>query len=282
MADLIGIKKWDNKANGFRVYRLHYTADPKKRTPEWKSKESAGLPKNEWNREYEIDFSSFTGKPVFLHDFDENRMVIPFEASVRWPILRSWDFGYHHPSVSWGQIFDGIQLRILLSDMGDDVDFRDYLRKIQHLSALNFPGREFLDCCDLAGTHKRSTGDNEIKILIDEGGIIPRYRKSDVEKSISLLRKCMARVYRGLPGLIINDIAPNIPLIKALKGGYHYPEKLEGRPEPENPEQDGFYENLVDPLRYMVENFMEIEPDTFKQLKEMSLSSLIPEKELVW
>ena len=65
-----GVKQWTNPRNQFLVYQIHYTADPRKRNPNWIQGERSAMPINDWNREYEIDFSSFTGKPVFLNDFD--------------------------------------------------------------------------------------------------------------------------------------------------------------------------------------------------------------------
>src|SRR5688500_8579373 len=115
-----GVKEWRNKRNGFYVIRVHYTADDKKISEQWQFEQSQGIPTNDWNREYEIDFSTFTGKPVFLHDYDDSRMCYPLEVLPNYPILRSWDMGYHMPSVSWGQFVDGVQLRILQTDYGQD------------------------------------------------------------------------------------------------------------------------------------------------------------------
>lgn len=276
--EITGLKEWRNTRNGFYVVRAHYTADPKKRSDEWRALEKQGIPTNDWNREYEIDFSSFSGKPVFLHDYNDARMAVPFETSSKFPILRSWDFGYHHPAVSWGQFIDGVQLVILQSDLGEDVDFRIYARHILHLSSIFFPGREFLDCCDQAGVQVHSTGDKEIYILANEFGIIPRHKYLKVDYTIDILRKLMNSTYRHLPCFIINPVPSNALLRDALRGGYHYAEKTEGRAEKEEPFQDGYYENVVDPVRYMAANFMGLSEDVNRDMLRMASSGIIPER----
>lgn len=278
--ELKGIQEWRNSGNGFYVYRVHYTAEPEKATPEWFAKNRPLLPTNEWNREMEIDWSSFVGKPVFANDWDQARMVKKITADPKHVMLRSWDFGYHHPAVAWGQIFDGWQLRILESDMGEDVDFRVYVRRILSLSSLLFPGRKFFDCCDRAGNFKKAIeGTEEVNILCEEFGIVPRFRYVYVEDSLKALRKVMNQSYKGEPGLIINDVPSNKTLIEAFKGGYHFAEKKEGKAEKEVPESDGFYENAIDPVRYMNDNFMGLVGAWDKDLEKLAFGDVSSPKE---
>lgn len=68
-----GIKTWKNTKNKFTVVALHYTADPEKdpdrEGKEWYDKEKSGTPKATWDKEYEIDFSTKSGKLVYGPDF---------------------------------------------------------------------------------------------------------------------------------------------------------------------------------------------------------------------
>lgn len=283
MDEILGLQEWRNKKNGFYVIRAHYLADPKKRSLEWKEQQSRGLSKNDWNREYEIDFASFTGKPVFLNDYDDARMWIPFPVSPKFPIIRSWDFGYHHPVVSWCQFVDGIQFVVLESDLGNDIDFRIYVRHIQAMSSLYFPNRDFLDCCDRAGSFVNSTGDPEVKILVSEFGIIPRYKYFLVDYTLGLVRDLMNGNYKSQPRFILRNSPSNNILRDALRGGYHYQEKTEGRAEKEKPFQDGYYENVVDPVRYAIANFMGLQGTSMQQLEAIASADIVPFKEdLQW
>lgn len=276
-----GIRQWRNKKNGFFVLEVHYSADPKKRSSQWKADEKQGIPLNDWNREYEIDFSTFVGKPVFEHDYDDRRMAKSLVLDPRYPLLRSWDFGYHHPAVAWGQVFQGVQCRILQSDMGEDIDFRLYVRKILHLTSQWFPGRKVLDCCDQAGRQVKPTDDPEIRILISEFGIVPRYRYFRVNYTIDLMRKLMNSTLRGEPCFLVNDVPSNDFLREALRGGYHYDNPAEGKRQKEEPYQDGYFENIVDPVRYMVANFMGMEGQHFDQMKKICMIDVPREKEMV-
>lgn len=274
-----GLEEWRNKNNGFYVIRTHYNADPKKRTSEWKEAQKKGLAQNDWNREYEIDFASFSGKPVFLHDYDDGRMWVPFSPSAKYPLIRSWDFGYHHPAVSWCQFIDGAQFVVLESDMGNDIDFRIYARHIIHMSNLYFPNREFIDCCDRAGSFVNSTGDPEVKILVSEFGIIPRYKYFIVDYTLGLVRDLMNGTYKGQPRFILNSSASNSIVRDALRGGYHYREPVEGRPEKEDPEQEGYYENAIDPIRYAIANFLGLQGSQQKQIEALAGIDIVPIKE---
>jgi len=275
-----GVKEWRNKKNGFYVMQLHYTADPKKRSEDWKAEQSSGIPANDWNREYEIDFSSFLGKPVFLHDYDDARMFVPIQVSPKYPIIRSWDFGYHHPAVAWCQFIDGVQFVVLESDMGTDVDFRLYVRNILTQSATYFPGRRFLDCCDRAGDFERPTGDSEVRILRNEFGINPVYRYFKIEHTLELTRKLMNSNYRQKPCFLVNDSPSNSLLRDALRGGYHYDEQVQGRAEKELPSSDGYYENIIDPIRYAIVNFQGTQTLEFqKNLSIISTIDIPEEKE---
>lgn len=280
-AEIPGMKEWRNPKNGFYVARVHYTSDPKKRSPEWRAENKTGMALNDWNREYEIDFSSFTGKPVFLHDYDDVRMFIPFEVSAKFPIIRSWDFGYHHPAVAWCQFIDGVRFVVLESDMGDDIDFRIYAKHILHMSELYFPGRKFLDCCDRAGDFVSSTGDPEVKIMVNEFSIIPVYKYFEVEYTIGLMRKLMNSSYRNLPCFVLRESSSNLILRDALRGGYHYAERRENKAEKESPEQEGYYENAIDPVRYAVANFLGFQGSMATQIQALAGIDIIPEKELL-
>lgn len=109
-----GIKFWKNKGNKFSVLMLHYTADPLKdpETPEgasWYDKERAGTSLAQWNKEYEIDFASKSGKLVYGPDFcdynpalsyDNPHWVEPFEWGEPCELLISLDFGQRNPTAA--------------------------------------------------------------------------------------------------------------------------------------------------------------------------------------
>lgn len=67
---------------GVRVLRIHYSADPEKDAA-WVAKVSAGYPKAEWRREYEMDATVYDGQPVFP-DFSEPIHCPPILLKNSW------------------------------------------------------------------------------------------------------------------------------------------------------------------------------------------------------
>lgn len=90
---MIGIEERDH--NGLHIVRLHYTADPAKRSAEWLAGASEGLSKRQVRRELEIDWSIASGLPVYAEDFQRDWHVAKQElqAVPHVPVLRGWDFG---------------------------------------------------------------------------------------------------------------------------------------------------------------------------------------------
>jgi len=109
-----GMKFWVNPKNKFPVLMLHYTADPDKdpdtvKGAEWYEKERAGTSLNQWNKEYEIDFVSKSGKLVYGPDFtdydpsigyDNPHWVEPFEWEEPCELLLALDFGQRNPNAA--------------------------------------------------------------------------------------------------------------------------------------------------------------------------------------
>lgn len=66
-----GLQFFRNPKNGFSVLTLHYNADPAKRSPAWKEKESIGIGSTDWAREYELSWVVKVGRSVYT-DFARN------------------------------------------------------------------------------------------------------------------------------------------------------------------------------------------------------------------
>ena len=60
-----GLDIWRNRVNGLDCVRLHYTADPGRRSAEWKARKRAGVPRHQWQAEQEIDWAARGGQRVF-------------------------------------------------------------------------------------------------------------------------------------------------------------------------------------------------------------------------
>lgn len=97
-----GLRIVQNEINDFCIVTLHYTADPRKRTPEWKKEAQAGMPPAQWAKEYEIDYTALFGEKVFPElaaARDKILVGAPYpefpESQTYWGGL---DFGMRNPS----------------------------------------------------------------------------------------------------------------------------------------------------------------------------------------
>jgi len=103
-----GLKLWKNPKNRFTVAMLHYTADPIKdpdrEGKEWYKNEKSGTLKATWLKEYEIDFTTKSGKLIFGSEFCDFNQSIHFINSFELPepyeLLLSLDFGQRHPTAA--------------------------------------------------------------------------------------------------------------------------------------------------------------------------------------
>lgn len=93
-----GLKVRENPGNGFCVATIHYTADPRKRDPEWARKERRGMPEWAWQKEYELDYRARSGRRIFCPPFDEKVHVFPFTVETEWTSYRGIDHGYANPT----------------------------------------------------------------------------------------------------------------------------------------------------------------------------------------
>src|SRR5688572_25990497 len=67
-----GVKAWTNPQNGFRVLRLHMSANPAKRSPEYDKEIQKGISHAQYLREYHLVWRSFEGRAVYMDDWNRN------------------------------------------------------------------------------------------------------------------------------------------------------------------------------------------------------------------
>lgn len=93
-----------NPKNGFIVVTLHYTADPRKRSPEWLKAAKQGLHPSRFEQEFNISYDAVMGEKVFPELKSRRHEIIvdsPF-VDNDWPShLQMWggfDYGIVNPS----------------------------------------------------------------------------------------------------------------------------------------------------------------------------------------
>lgn len=102
MHESIGLTIKKNKVNQFCVVTLHHTADPAKRSQEWRREAAAGMTPEKFAREYDIDYTSVLGAKVFPElTSRKSEIVIPEPWPDFGPHQRYWgglDYGARNPS----------------------------------------------------------------------------------------------------------------------------------------------------------------------------------------
>jgi hypothetical protein len=256
-----GTATWRNPHNKVFVYALHYTADPDKATPAWRQQTQQGYSEAGWDQEFELDFSSWEGRPVYssfvktVHVAAERLLWTP-----RLPVLRWWDIGIH--AVVWAQL-DGGQLSIFTSRQTaggfgpQEQRYRKheivssglgiFIERALELSEEMFPDAVFKDVCDPAAWSRTITRQETPVQIFNGSGLHPLPGATqDIDVRIDRVERWLMAMGRpGVPALQIDPTATI--LIDAFAGGYRF--RQEGRDS--KPDKNG-YSHAMDAIQYGV------------------------------
>lgn len=238
-----------NKNNNFTVVRCHYSADPEKNTPEWISEAKSGMPERGWNREYEIDYSSFAGKAFYPEFKEYNIAKENVKYQLRETLYRGWDFGFHRPCCLITKLNEFTQWCWLKCILGEDEGIMEFGKRVRKYCLTEYPGAKYIDACDIAGTQVSDKSEKTSVQILNALGIWPQSRKQPIKQGAEIIRQKLAMRADGKVGLLVNPDQEDV--IDGFKGGIHYPEPKEGQPEKEFYEKDGYYDHIFDGSRYL-------------------------------
>lgn len=250
--------RWNPK-NKFCVLRLHYSSDPEKNTPEWLESAKKGISDRSWNREYEINYDTFAGKPVFP-EFREDLHISSFEYQPM-PVVtmyRGWDFGYHRPAVTIAWINEHDQLMVRREILGKDEGVKEFGQRVLTICSSEFPNAKWIDACDPAGHQKNDKSEFTSIEVLNQIGVFPTSKPSHTAEKLEIMRQRLKMRNDGKVGILFHPDCTR--LINGAKGGYRYAEIKEGQPEKEEPLKDNYYDNIYDSLLYLMTNFLELAP----------------------
>lgn len=270
------------------VCKLHYTADPRKRTEEWRRQASANMHPRAWRREYEIDWASPAGEPV-IPEYTEDLHCRAFEWDRSLRMLRFWDFGFVSPVVLFAQLTHYGQLRIRRELCPFNTPLDQLLQGVEAVG-LELGGYDTLlekdTAWDVGGadppTIAFDAGDPAAKNHTDLGcsaevlgekGIILHTTRPGTELSYAglrarFLRNVMEPGVGVVPACIVHPECPN--LRAALAGAFHLDPKPPHKPVKTHPEGD-----VVDALRYGEDNIRELTGKGNDRLRQMALGEVL-------
>lgn len=263
---LHGLKTWVNPINGFRVLRLHYSADPKKRSPEWKEREKKKYGEAEWNREMELIWESLNGRAVYS-DFWAPEFHIS-KVSLGWnpkyPVLRGWDFGLNGACV-FAQLFPHSRLFILREAVSEDIGFETFIGEVNRLSLEWFPGARFVEFCDPTGRYRMGADERTYAMMLANRPLMAKKIVSganDMPARIKGVTDFLKENVKGLPSYLVDSSCET--LIKGFNGGYFYPFDTKGVIK-DKPDKN-FFSHIHDANQYLCSKVKLTKLDQFERI----------------
>lgn len=226
---MTGVEVWKNPTNKFLVIDLHYTANPEKQSTEWREAIKGGLPLRKFLMEYEKNWETFEGKPVY-EDYQKGTHSTPnaIKATAGLPLILGVDFGLT-PAMVLCQL-DGPQLRVLREFIA--LGSIDKLAKQvwSHLSMnyqnwINQPDMIFT-VIDPAGFQRAQTDERTCAQMLAKAGFKKLHSgPTDWETRRSAVEHFLTTYSKQGPGLLVSETgAPT--LAQGFTGGYKYAEQV--------------------------------------------------------
>lgn len=250
-----GIELWKNPKNGFTVIQIHYSADPNK-TPEYMAHIKNSMPKRRWDQEYEIQWDSFEGLPVFP-DWNSEIHGVKSEIlpKIGLPLLLGVDFGMT-PAMIVCQMQEDI-LYVLREFTAFNMGAERFMKWVTPQLKMHYPmwadsHKDYMVFIDPSGTFRKDTDESTCAMVIAKNGyknIIPgaiswEERRTAVEHYLTRRTKT---------GSAIQVSIPNCPLlVRGFLGGYRYSDKvIDNEPNKVRPIKDE-HSHIADALQMVV------------------------------
>ena len=256
-----GVWEWTNAQNGFHVVLVHFTSDPAKDNQSFLDAAIKGTPRrSDFEREYNIRWQSFKGKPVYADDFQRNFHVssVGLNAQSQLPIIRGWDFGLY-PACVFTQLWPGMRLVVLREICESGMGLERFLEEVARKTKEWFPRHDrFYEVVDPAG-FARSPNDERtaVSMMVDlntyhmnvtPGIQVPAERLRSV-------RKFLERNVKGEPALLVDPSC--VMVIGGFDGGYHYAFNNSGQLR-EKPEKN-LYSHPADAIQYVATRILTLD-----------------------
>jgi hypothetical protein len=277
-----GVEVWQNPNNKFVVYQLHYSADPKKRDPNWLDNIRSSMSSAKFNQEYNLQWDTFHGKPVFP-DFSERLHAVE-EASPEFglPLLLGVDQGLNAACIVC-QV-QGDRFVVLREIIGVNMGAERFVDRVCQELSLHFPEwsdlkKDFLVYMDPAGFSRRDVDERTYaSVWVNRGfkrtfpgPMLWEERRQAVENLILKQTKqgsCL-QVVKG----------DNQLLLRGFNGGYRYNDKnFEIEPNRARPIKDE-HSHVQDALQYLAGGFYKTQSKSGKtSIPELKYSSYATDK----
>lgn len=220
-----GIRIWKNPSNKFTVFELHYSADEQKRSESWKSAAKSGMSRRKFLQEYELEWLTYTGIPVYgdwNKGFHGSQFII--EPQVGLPLCIGWDFGLCAAALI-GQL-QGSQLCILKEFTSVNMGAKRFSSHVVSQIRLLFPQwsdlrRDWLSFGDPSGAFRKDTDEGTCFQVLDAHGFQTIPGPVAFEARRQAVENYLVKVIKGEPCFKVN-INECPMFVKGFDGGYRY------------------------------------------------------------
>lgn len=260
---MTGVEIWKNPKNKFLVFQCHYTADPAKRSEEFRLDKKTSMPIRKYMMEYEIHWEAFSGLSVYGDTWNKKVHVIDddMKPHLGLPILISFDWGLT-PSCVIAQII-GSRLFIFREFVAVNMGAERFISMVMKELRIIYPmwgdfSKDYIVFMDPSGAFRKDTDEGTCAKILDQKGfktVIPgaipfEERRQSVEEFLT-------RLEGGLPCMQVS--AAYCPmLIKGFDGGYQFKEgQDEIEPSKLQPLKNE-YSHVHDALQYLTSRILKI------------------------
>lgn len=222
-----GMRVWHNKKNKFVIIEVHYTADPAKRSDEFRESIKNAMPLTEYLREYELHWDTFSGFPVYP-EFSKLHICSEAPHPVHGlPMLVGVDFGLTPAAILAQYQEDRLVVfeELVEVNMGSD----RFAEKLSMLIKLRYPTKsdlrkDWLCFIDPAGLQRNQKDETSCAQSLSAVGFVPAPGPIIWETR----RKGVVHFLKSMTtkGPALQIYAKNCPmLVKGFEGGYQYAER---------------------------------------------------------
>lgn len=253
-----GVETWQNPKNKFVIVKLHYTADPKKRDPQWLDNIRSAMSISKFRQEYDLQWDTFHGKPVYPDFSDRLHAVEAISPEYGLPLLLGVDQGLNAACIVC-QIQDE-KFVVLKEIIGVNMGAERFVERVCKELSLEFPEwsdlkKDFIVYMDPAGFTRRDVDERTYaSVWVNRGfkrtfpgPMLWEERRQSVENYL---------IRQNKEGSLFQVVKGECPLLmRGFNGGYRYTEKaFDIEPTKARPLKDE-HSHVQDALQYVMGGF---------------------------
>lgn len=195
--------------------------------------------------------------PEFVHE----RHVGKWDVDKTLPVIAGWDFGFLHPAIVFNQMWKcsfGYNHFRAMSEIANmfNCNVWDLHKAAKEHWEEMYQGCSIYHGGDRSGYRSSSNNKDkrgDMKILIDEMGMVFKHRVLDLKNSLTYMRGLLKTCCKCGEEIVQIDKSCEV-LIGALEGGYKYPKNRQGVIG-EKPYEDRYFADVACAWRYGAENY---------------------------